>query len=86
MSDASIYSQINTLRQAAHDEYTAKEGRQQFPLAPLDGSDWTEDSTYGRTLGDPETDYSVTITGDTVTIYAAGVDVSTAEIAGAGEL
>ena len=23
MSDASIYSQINTLRQAAHDEYTA---------------------------------------------------------------
>ena len=93
---AGIYRQINDLRQAAHEadvettnarnERDGYETVQSITLRPLTADDWFQDATYGRTLGHPEDDWSVTIDGDQVTVWAAGDDILTATIAGAGSL
>lgn len=93
---ADVYRQINDLRQVAHERDVAATNLRNerdgyapvtsITLRQLGADDWAEDPTYGRTLGDPETDWSVTTEGDQVTVWAAGEDVATGTIAGAGSL
>ena len=94
MSTADIYSQINTLRHDAITKaHTAGQLNPDYTLdqylaaaGTLTEDDWTEDDTYGRTLGNPETDWSVDIVGDTVRVFAGGDIEAEAVIDDAGSL
>ncbi len=77
-----IYDRIDHLRRGVYAElgHTA-------PLASLDADDWTEDEVMGRTLGDPSSDWCVSIRdGDIVQVFAAGDVVAQAVIPAASTL
>ena len=77
-----IYDRINDLRYGIYAElgHTA-------PLPSLDADDWTEEEIYGRSLGQPDMDWSVdVIDGDVVRVFAAGDIVAQAVIPGASAL
>ncbi len=77
-----IYDRIDRLRRDVYAElgHTA-------PLASLDADDWTEDEVMGRTLGNPNSDWCVSIRdGDIVQVFAAGDVVAQAVIPAASTL
>ena len=77
-----IYDRIDHLRRGVYAElgHTA-------PLASLDADDWTEDEVMGRTLGDPSSDWCVSIRdGDIVQVFAAGDVVAQAVVPAASTL
>ncbi len=92
-----IYSKISELRQRAYDadlaasvedcRITGFEPMQPHKFDSFGPEDWTFDPTYGLTLGDPETDYCVTIgEDDSVTVFAAGSISAQETITGAYSL
>lgn len=96
MGASETYRRINDLRQATHDLYVAEQSArndgygtsiQPATLSPLGPDDWTADPAFGRTLGNPEIDYCVSIdANDAVLVFAAGDIAATATIPGASAL